>query len=235
MSKTDLKINWCSYRAAKHAVLNWHYSKKMPRFKLVKLGVWESGVFKGAVVFGRGASPHLLKQYGLKQTEGCELVRVALREHETPVTRILSIAIKMLKKQSPGVRLIVSFADPYRNHIGGIYQGGNWIYTGLTKPEKGYINNNGEMVHNRVVSSKGIVKMGTKYSRVPKPSDMKEILDLPGKHRYVYPLDSEMREVAEAMRKPYPKRCAGSIDGDASGNHPEEGGLSPTPALQNSY
>lgn len=40
-----------------------------------------------------------------------------------------------------------------------------------------------------------------------------------------------MRKQIDLLRKPYPKR-AGSIDSDATGIQPEEGGAVPTPALQ---
>ena len=45
MSSVDLKVDWCSYEAAKYAVMHWHYSKTMPAGKTVKLGVWENGRF----------------------------------------------------------------------------------------------------------------------------------------------------------------------------------------------
>jgi hypothetical protein len=132
----NLKIDFCSHDAAKYACLNWHYSRSIPACKLFKLGVWEDEKFIGAVIFSRGASPFLLKKYDLKQTEGCELTRVALKEHQTPVSRIVAIAIKILKKKNPGLRIIISFADPERGHHGGIYQAGGWIYTGTSGRDK---------------------------------------------------------------------------------------------------
>ena len=56
-------------------------------------------------------------------TECAELCRVALTKHETPVSKIISIACRMLKKAMPGLRLVVSFADPERGHVGVVYQG----------------------------------------------------------------------------------------------------------------
>ena len=45
--KVDLRLDWCSYEAAKYAVEHWHYSKRMPKSKLAKIGVWEDGEFIG--------------------------------------------------------------------------------------------------------------------------------------------------------------------------------------------
>ncbi len=50
------------------------------------------------------------------------------------------------------------------------------------------------------------------------------------KHRYLMPLDPDMRAKILPLAKPYPKR-AGSIVADAPANHAGEGGSIPTPAL----
>lgn len=76
-----------------------------------RLGVWEDDKFIGAVVFAWGANRHLAGEYKLKMTECAEVCRVALAKHSTPVSRIISIAVKMLKREMPGIRLIVSYAD----------------------------------------------------------------------------------------------------------------------------
>lgn len=138
-NKPVLRVDWATHEASTYAVENFHYSKRMPKSKLVKIGAWENDAFIGVVIFGVGATSDLVKAYGLNSEQGCELVRVALRKHVTPVTRIVSIAIRMLKKANPGLRLIVSFADPEQNHHGGIYQGGNWIYAGRSAASDEYL------------------------------------------------------------------------------------------------
>ena len=128
--KPDLKIDWATHEAAKYAVENWHYSKSIPKSKLVKIGVWENQKFIGVVIFSSGATPNLGSPYGLTQRECVELSRVALNKHFTPVSRILSIALKFLVNVNPKLRLVVSFADRDQSHHGGIYQATNWIYDG---------------------------------------------------------------------------------------------------------
>ena len=58
-SKPELLVDWCSAEAARYAVEHWHYSRRMPRFKLSKLGVWENNAFVGVVIFGQGATPEI--------------------------------------------------------------------------------------------------------------------------------------------------------------------------------
>ena len=231
----SLRLDWCSHEAAKYAVEKWHYSKRMPASiqKPVKVGVWEDERFIGAVVFGCGASSSLGSQFGAGKQQVAELVRVALRsDHKAAVSKIVSIAIKMLHKQSPGLCLLISFADPFQGHNGTIYQAGNWVYTGTSSDSTVFIAKDGHEFHSRNVGGyTGHDKYGVKkYAR----AEMVAIEKRPGKHRYLYPLDKAMREQIEPFRQPYPKRdlCATSIEGNAPAIHAGEGGAVPTVALQ---
>lgn len=228
--KTNLKLDWASHEAAKFSVENWHYSKTLPVPPLVKIGVWEDSVFIGCLIFSRGANPDLLKPYGLKQTEGCELTRVALNNHKTPVSKIMAIAIKMLKKQSSKLRLLVSFADASKGHHGGIYQATNWIYCGTSSPSVEYWKD-GKRWHPRQLSETGFKTQFGVKRKVPKPSECKKI-KVPGKHRYLMPLDDEMREKLKSLAKPYPKR-ASSVESGTTSFQEVGGGESPTDALHN--
>lgn len=204
MRKNDLKIGWATHDACKYAVEKWHYSKTMPVAPIVKIGVWEHGKFIGCVLFSRGACRHLMTPYGLKQEDGCELTRVALAEHKTPVSRIIAISIRKLKQLSPELKLIVSFADPKYGHHGGIYQAGGWIYCGESDKGVEY-RHRGRRYHSRYVSSKGWTTIYGKRVKVLKPSEC-EIIPLQGKHRYLMPLNKEMAKRIKHLKKPYPKR-----------------------------
>lgn len=129
----SLKVAYCSREAARFAVERWHYSRVMPAGKAVFVGVWEDEAFIGALVFSRGACPYALAQFGVEFNEGCELTRVALRAHRAPVSRIVRFGIKLLLVRCPGIRVVVSFADPDKGHVGGIYQALGWVYTGTSE------------------------------------------------------------------------------------------------------
>lgn len=228
---SELRLDWCSHEAARFACENWHYSKTMPVPPIVAIGVWEDSKYIGCVLFSRGASPDLLRPYGLKNTEGCELTRIALSKHKTPVSRIIRIALKLLSDKDKGLRLVVSFADPNHDHHGGIYQAGNWIFSGDSSPSKSYIDKGGKRWHTRQVSITGQRIQYGQVREVPKPSDCVAITEI-GKHRYLMPLDDEMRRKIEPLRKPYPKKpCAGSETVTRPPIQAGEGGSIPTPAL----
>jgi len=193
----------------------------MPTGKLVKLGIWEDDQFIGAVLYGWGATSALVKQYGLRQDEGCELVRIAMRNHQTPVTRIVSITLKKLKRLCPGLRLVVSFADPDQNHMGVIYQAGNWIYSGRSQASDEYIYR-GRRWQGR--------SFRNSFKQMEKHPDVK-IVKGSSKHRYLMPLDSEMRTKILSYKRSYPKRAT-SKDNVASIDQIEEDGVNPIVALQ---
>lgn len=223
MAKVELKLDWCSHEAAKYAVEKWHYSHCMPAEKTVKTGVWESGIFIGAVIFSRGANNTLGSPYGLKQTECCELTRVALHKHQTAVSRIVAIAIKMLLKSSPDLRLIISFADPEQSHVGAIYQAGNWVYVGKTNSADEYIVR-GKRMHGRSMRSLYGTHVGKDFIQIVKGSS---------KYRYLFPLDDDMRKQIAPLAKPYPKRQhADEATQDATGDQPVKGRAELTRPLQ---
>jgi len=114
-------------------------------------------------MFSRGANNNLLKPFGLSQVEGCELTRIALTNHRSQVSRIVRLAIGFLKRNSPSLRLIVSFADPSEGHHGGVYQAGNWIYTGQQPPTVEYVAPDGKQWHGRMVSKDGKIRVQGSY------------------------------------------------------------------------
>ena len=232
MPKADLRIDWATHEAAKYAVENWHYSGVLPVPPLVKVGAWESGKFIGVVIFSRGANNNLLKPFGILQTQGCELTRVALTKHSVQVSRIMRLALQFLKRNAPELQLVVSFADPSEGHHGGIYQAGNWIYTGRQPSTIEYIAPDGKQWHGRRVSKDGKIKVQGKYRKCWR-TDQCTPIEKQGKHRYLYPLDEAMKRKIEPLRKPYPKRAGSSLV-EHSDSIGEVGGSIPTPALNSS-
>lgn len=180
-----------SHEAAKFACERWHYSGCLPSGKLVKYGVWESSEFIGVVIFSRGASPYLGEKFNLKQTECVELTRVALTNHESTVSSIVAKTIKLLKENNPKCRLVVSFADPEQGHLGGIYQAGNWIYSGRSNSTvENFVRGKWRHVRGSYHETKGTTA----------PQRVRQ-----GKHRYLYPLDKAMRRKIEPLRIPHPR------------------------------
>lgn len=220
---SKLKLDWCSHDAAKYAVEHWHYSKCMPKSKQAKIGVWESGRFIGAICYGYSTTPYLGTAFGLSQQDCVELTRVALNNHIAPVSQILAISLRLLRKEFTKLRLIISLADSMQGHLGTIYQANGWYYIGRSSSLKQYKYQgkwrNDTPLHRLLAANKEFA------STLPKRK-------IPGKHKYLMPLDKAMRKQIEPLHKPYPK-SVGSIDScDASATHAEEGSANLTPTLQ---
>lgn len=216
MAKVDLKVDWATHEAAKYACEKWHYSKCMPVGKIVRVGAWEEGKFIGVVMFARGANHNMSKSYALGQDECVELVRIALTKHKAEVSKIASLAVKFLKKQSEGIRLIVSYADPEEGHHGGVYQAMNWIYRGESSPAI-KVWYKGKWSHRKTVDDSGVDQSNLKKKNVA------------GKHTYLMPMDDEMRKRIAPLAQPYPKR----VKKQDSERPSELGGAVPTDTLQN--
>ena len=223
----SLRLDWASHAAAKYACEHWHYSKRIPKSKLVKVGVWESGVFIGVVIYSYGSTPQIGKPFGLKMTEVCELTRIALKAHKAPVSRIMAISLRLLKQHCPGLKLVVSYADLDQDHHGGIYQATNWLYVGRTKPDC-YLKVKGVIEHRKSVYDRyGCQSLGWIQKNVdPKATRVAD----KGKHKYLMPLDPQMAAKLAVLRQPYPKR-AGSKANVAIPDQGIEDGATPIPAL----
>jgi len=203
MGKADLRVDWATHAAAKYACENWHYSGCIPKSKMVKFGIWESDVYKGAIVYGVGATSDLVKAYGLSQNEGCELVRIALKDHDAEVSRIIAISLMLLKKNFKGLRLVVSFADPEQGHHGGVYQASGWFFSGKSMASNEYIYK-GKRWQGR--------SFRNSFKGMENHPDVQTVKGS-SKHRYLMPLDDAMRAQIAPLAKPYPKRVKQAMAG----------------------
>lgn len=219
----NFKIDWATHDSAKIACENWHYSKCLPAGKLVKIGVWEDSKFVGVVIYSHGANNNAAKYFSLTQQQCCELTRVALRDHKTSVSRILSISRKFLLKKCPGLKLVFSYSDlTNENHHGGIYQADNWLYLGTrsTSDKGAYYVIKGKRIHGRSARA----KYGNEKNF---PPGWKHVASQT-KHLYCKILDKDYKCPYPILS--YPKRAS------SKGNvvpefHSGGGGAIPTDAL----
>ena len=202
-SRPDLKLAYCDHPTAVDACRRWHFTGTAPKGKYVRYGIWEDGKFCGVVMFGSGATPQIGKNHGLDQITCCEMVRLALGPHATPTSRILGIAIRLLRKHSPGIRLIITFCDPDAGHYGGIYQATGWSYVGEQKTRV-HLRIRGRLWHWRTVESK-YKTHSLKWLR----ENIDPSADWVGWQRrwkYVLPLDDEIKQRITSILLPYPKK-----------------------------
>lgn len=185
-----------SHKAIKYACMNFHYSKSIP---LTRVGF---SVFNlkdewcGVITFGGGAGSKMGMPYGLVQGQYLELTRMALNGKQESTSKAMSLAIKLVKKYCPTVKLLISYADKGQNHKGIIYQATNWFFVDESESSGEEYFYKGKWVHNRIPSS-----LSKEYlSKIQKRKK-------PGKYKYIFPLDKGLIPLFESLKKEYPKNA----------------------------
>lgn len=227
-SSATLKLKWCTYQAAAYACKNWHYSRSLPTGKTVKIGVFENDKFIGVIIFSYGANRNIGKPFGLSNLACVELTRVAINSHHLPVSKMLSVALRLLREQSPGIRLVISYADLNHGHIGIIYQANGWSYLGWVPAAPPDIKLRGRVVSARTIFSKyGTASLEWLKQYIdPHAAKIKDR----GKHKYAYALDVSLKPIVDSLAKAYPKRPKDSSE--PLPDQGKEGGAAPTRTLQ---
>ena len=178
-----MKLTRATTEAIKYACLHFHYAKCVP------VGVLGYNVYNdknewcGVILYARGANPNISKEFNLANGEALELVRVALNGKQEQTSKAVAISLKLIKKDCPLCKLIISYADMDQDHYGTIYQATNWIYTGdnsVGQKGKAFLIN-GKKLHSKTVNERVYryyekfslenVKKGLSYRRCKRISD----------------------------------------------------------------
>ncbi len=184
-----------SNEAINFACKHYHYAKSVP-VGVTGYSVFEEDQFCGVIIYARGANKNIGDAFGLRQGEVIELVRVALNGKQSSTSKGIAISLRLIKKDCPLAKLIVSYADEAQGHKGILYQATNWIFSGDSFAEKAIDPRDNKIKHTRTLHEiYGTIKG---FQRVKDPP----------KHRYLYPLTEDLRIVCEKLRKPYPKSAS---------------------------
>ena len=114
-----------------------HYSKKVVKNSCLHFGVFLDNVLHGVMQFG----PSLDKSKIIGLVEGTgwynflELNRMAFDDvlPRNSESRAISLAIKLIKRNAPQIKWIISFADGCSCGDGTIYRASNFVLTGIKK------------------------------------------------------------------------------------------------------
>lgn len=193
-----MRLEKASYKAVKFACMNYHYAKRVPMGANVSYAVFnDEGEFCGVIVYGYPATPAIGKQLKLRNGELLELRRVALNSKQKITSQALGISMRLIKKDCPSVKMLISYSDKGQNHYGTIYQATNWIFLEESESSGTEYFCNGKWVHAR--HGKGEIKR-----------------KLAGKRKYVYPIDKKLIQEYKNMGKKYPKKLSGVVESNAN-------------------
>lgn len=198
-----MRLEKASNKAIKFACLNFHYAKAVPTYSIGYAVFNNYNEWCGVVLFGGGASVNMPTKFNLKNGQYLELNRMALNGKQSSTSKVLSIAIKLIKKECPTVKMLFSYADKGQNHNGIIYQATNWIYIENIESSGTEYFLDGTWKHDR-----GRYNWAVDFKKLPKRKKA-------GKHKYVYPLDKSLLEICNKLKKPYPKNLSDKVESNS--------------------
>lgn len=135
MGAKDIQIAPISASAANRLIKKLHYSGKVVTNSKLHLGVFLDGRCLGALSFGPSLDKRKLIGLvtGTKWNEFIELNRMALSD-ELPrngESRALAVSMRLIRKNYPGLKWVISFADGCLCGDGTIYRAAGFSLTGV--------------------------------------------------------------------------------------------------------
>tara|TARA_R100000353_G_scaffold27174_1_gene22895 strand:+ start:261 stop:836 length:576 start_codon:yes stop_codon:yes gene_type:complete len=188
-----MQLKRATHKAIKYACMNYHYAKALPAVSVGYSVFNKKNEWCGCILFGGGANYKLGAKFGLVAGQFMELTRMALNGKQESTSKAMAIAIRLIKKQAPLVRMLFSYADKGQNHLGTIYQATNWYFIEESKSSGYEVLIAGEWRHDRILANKD----RSKYLKRKKS----------GKYKYVFPLDKKLILECNKIKKKYPKNA----------------------------
>lgn len=125
----DIVVKLIAKKSADAVVKKYHYSGKVTQNSQLNFGVFHNSKLIGAAQFGPSIDKRRMgKNLGIGMNESLELNRLAISDKlgKNAESRVLGICLRMIKKQYPFIRCIISFADACQCGDGTIYRASNF-------------------------------------------------------------------------------------------------------------
>ena len=144
-----------------------HYSGKVAQNSQLHLGVFLNDRLHGVMQFGPSLDKRKIQGLvsGTQWHEFLELNRMAFDDvlPRNSESRALSIAFRMIRKNAPQVKWIISFADGTQCGDGTIYRAAGFVLTGFTKANEFYRLPNGESIMSATLRLSGYTQWLAPY------------------------------------------------------------------------
>ena len=211
---SQMVVEEISSQLARKCISAFHYTHTYPDSTIASYGGFLNNKLCGVICYGMGANK---SQYtslipDIQNGEYAELTRLwcANEYPKNTESKLISTSLKMLPKS---IKLVISFADDGKGHLGTIYQATNFYYCGMYRGGgTTLVSQDGLKKHGRLV---GIYRMRhPEYKDIPTA----ELIEMLGyttektspKYRYVYLRGShkerkQMYRQIESKIQPYPK------------------------------
>lgn len=255
----DIIVKPIKASIANEFVKKHHYSGKVVPNSSLHLGCFKNGVLHGVMSFG--SSMDKRKVVTLVNTGGdgwnsfLELNRMAFDDTlpKNSESRCLSVAFRLIKKNYPHIKWIISFSDGTASGDGTIYRAVGFYLTQIKSNSTIWVFPDGERIASLSLTNGGDLatrkriceKYGAEFTSKASMESFKKIGAYKAdgfQLRYIYLLDKTCKlncdilpysEIEKAGAKMY-LGVRGSSNSKKSGDQSENGGAIPTPTLHNS-
>lgn len=142
MSAKEIVLRPITSKEANQLVKRVHYSGKVCQNSQLHIGVFYRGKLEGAMQFGPSLDKRKIQ--GLVKDTGwnefIELNRMAFTDvlPRNSESRAIAIAMRILKKNAPHLKWVISFADACQCGDGAIYRASGFVLTGIKKNTQNY-------------------------------------------------------------------------------------------------
>ena len=153
----DIVVKVIPSKIANEFIRKHHYSGKVVNNSKLHFGVFLDNKLHGVMSYGSSLDKSKIIGLvsGTKWNEFLELNRMAFDEvlPRNSESRAISQSIKLIKKNAPHIKWIISFADACQCGDGTIYRASNFVLTGIKRNEALYRLPSGEVIHQLTLQS----------------------------------------------------------------------------------
>lgn len=162
----EIELKVIPRKIANDFVRKHHYSGKVVNNSYLHFGAFLDKKLHGVMSFGhsldKAKTQKLVKNTGWN--EFCELNRMAFDDYlpRNSESYCLGKALRLIKKNAPHIKWVISFADGCSCGDGTIYRASNFVLTQIKKNSTIYINDEGDKVCNITFGTTSLNKQGFK-------------------------------------------------------------------------
>ena len=242
-SAKEIVVKVIPSKIANEFVRKHHYSGKVVPNSQLHFGAFLNGVLHGVMSFGSSMDNRRMLGlvHGTGWNEFIELNRLAFDEYlpRNSESRCLSIAMRLLKKNTPQIKWVISFADGCQCGDGTIYRASGFLLSGIKENKTMLLMPNGEIIADKTLNNSNYKKKGQSagYWKKHGATPIKGF-----QLRYIYFIDPSYRsklnvpeipfsEIAKRGASMYLGKRPGGVDSCTVSPQDKSGGANPTPGL----
>ena len=134
---TEFKVLPVDFQTVKGFIKKWHYLGDAPLNISLVFGLYYKQNLIGAMIYGSLSMLNTYKKYGDSQDSIIELKRLCCIDKTKKNTEsyFISRTLKFIKNYTK-YKTVVSYSDPFYNHLGTIYKASNFLHKGFTAKSK---------------------------------------------------------------------------------------------------